>query len=175
MKKINLITAAILITVVGLLIVITPHFSSAAPNPPQAGGEVDPALEQALQDKLAGYQSKLAGTDKIGFTSTTYFSQRGVTSYCAGPGRQGTGKIIETEPALAIGIRDNSKTPGWKVILQSDQQWDQELSHFPSDQLPEDMRNFLFGAQAEVGGLEDPSSGAGLDSTLAGTVYAAKN
>lgn len=164
MKKLNLITGAILIAVVGWLIVITPRYSSATFPPPPAE-EVDPGLEQSLQEKLAGYQSKLAGAEEIGFTIDHVIpSTDGLSALLwLAPVDKATDEIIATEPALAIGIKDDSKTLGWKVVLQSDQDWSQEMSRFPSEQLPEDMQNFLYGSLNEVGGT--------LDSTLDATVY----
>lgn len=165
MKNINLITGAILLAVITWLIVITPQLSSAAPNPPQGGDDADPALEQSLQEKLAGYQSKLTGADEIGFTIDNLIpSADGLSALLwLAPVDRATEEIIATEPALAIGIKDDSKALGWQIILQSDPQWSEELARFPREELPEDMQNFLYGPK-------DVSESA-LDSTLDGTVY----
>jgi len=162
MKRINLLLAAILVASVAWMIALTPKLSSAAPNPPEDGSEVDPGLSQALQDKLDGYQSKLAGADEIGYKIDTLIpSADGSTALLwLAPIDNATGAVIETEPALAIGVRDDSKAAGWRIIFQSDPEWNTHLASIPREQLPSELQEYLFVEKS-----------VGLDSTLNATIY----
>src|SRR3989304_392445 len=122
MKKITLLTLAVMLALTLWLTAIAPRESLAAPQPPTGGGEVDPALEQALQDKLGEYQGKLMGASEIGYTIDNFVpsaDEQSALRWLA-PVDLTTGEGVATEPALAIGLRDDTAPGGGGGLLSED-------------------------------------------------------
>src|SRR3990172_8311504 len=161
MKKITLLTLAVMLALTLWLTAIAPRDSLAAPQPPTGGGEVDPALEQALQDKLGEYQGKLMGASDIGYTIDNFVPSADEQSALLwlAPVDLTTGEVIATEPALAIGLRDDTAPGGREVLLSEDTPFSASLDAFPSQMLPIEMQ------------LDQYAQKNGLDGTLDGTVY----
>ena len=161
MKKITLLSLAILLAFTLWFTTAAPRQSVAAPQPPQGGGEVDPALEQALQDKLGEYQGKLMGASEIGYTIDNFVPSTDEQSALLwlAPVDLATGEVIATEPALALGVRDDSQPGGWAVLLPEDAQFSATLDAFPTQLLPIEMQ------------IDQYAEKNGLNSTLDATVY----
>lgn len=160
MKKWNTLITALLLSA-AIWMAFSPRTTAAAPPPQRNDGEVDPALEKALQDKLGTYQAKIMGENQIGFTIDKMVpSSDGRTSLLwLAPVDLSTGEVIATEPALAVGIKDATQANGWRVVLSDDAQFLPSLSAFPANLLPIEM-------QLELSGQKN-----GLDSTIDATVY----
>ncbi|HWR66307.1 MAG TPA: peptidoglycan DD-metalloendopeptidase family protein [Bellilinea sp.] len=161
MKKITLLPLAVILAITLWLTAIAPRQSVAAPQPPQGGGELDPALEQALQDKLGEYQGKLMGASEIGYTIDNFVPSKDEQSALLwlAPVDLTTGEVIATEPALAIGVRDDAQPGGWAVFLPEDAEFSATLDGFPTSMLPIEMQ------------LDQYAQKNGLDGTLDETVY----
>ncbi|MRR28889.1 M23 family metallopeptidase, partial [bacterium] len=160
MKKITLLILALLMAFT-LWFTAVPRQSVAAPQPPPGGGEVDPALEQALQDKLGAYQSKQMGAGEIGYTIDNFVpsTDEQTALLWLAPVDLTTGEIIATEPALALGVRDDAQPGGWAVLLPEDTQFGATLDAFPTQLLPIEMQ------------IDQYAEKNGLNSTLDATVY----
>ena len=158
MKKITLLTSAVLLAAVLWLTTSVSSLSMAAPEPPQGGGEVDPALEQALQVKLGEYQSKLMGAEQIGFTIDNMIASADEQSALLwlAPVDLATGEVIATEPGLAVGVKDDTQPGGWQVLLPPDSQFNASLEAFPAKLLPIELQAELYG---EKNGLDTSLDG----------------
>ncbi len=162
MKRFGL-TLLFLTLIIGLLAVQPPELrSQAAPNPPTAAGEVDPALTRAVQDKFASQQKGIQAIQPLDFTIDTLIpSQDGAWALLwLAPVDPESGEVIATEPRLAIAHLLEAATDEWQVTLSTDAEWSQVVAQLPADLLPEQV--------AKITAVSTDEPKAGVQAVLRG-------
>ncbi len=151
MKRFGL-TLLLLTMIIGLLAAQPPELrSQAAPNPPTAAIEIDPALTLAVQDKFASQQKGIQAIQPLDFTIDTLIpSQDGAWALLwLAPVDPESGEVIATEPRLAIARLLDPATDEWQVVLSTDAEWNEMVAQLPADLLPEQVAEITADATDE--------------------------
>ncbi len=150
MKHVNIGLGALIILGV-ILAVIQP-----AALPTQAAVEVQPTPQAKYPQQDAALREAFSAAiqgreDVLGFivydteVQRIEYSQDGQTALLFLQMRdRTTGKVIATEPGLAIAqlnsLSDGSKALDWKITLQADSNWEEQLNNLPAGMLTEEGR-----------------------------------
>ncbi len=112
------------------------------PPPTIATAEVEAELSAAFNARLES-DTALQALPADLFTpeiDTAFISPDGQTAVIWVALRDGTGRILGTEPGLLLATRTDS---GWQVLLPGDASWDQTMATLPEGMLPAEQSPML--------------------------------
>ncbi len=133
-----------LIMVLFSLVALFAGVSAAADKPvgPEDRRAIESALQEAVarnQDFVLAYVIYETGIDRLTFASNGRYAAIWIHSR-----DRTTGEVIPAEPGLGIAVREGAIRDGapWKVYLQSDPGWRDQLEALPEEIMPEAEREF---------------------------------
>lgn len=139
--RLNRLFPLFLIIAAGLLLAASDN-PPPAPASPEIQAELSTAFFRRLQD--ASKTSSLTFDLFTPELDTAFVSPDGKTAVLWLALRDDYGKLLATEPGLALAIRTEA---GWQVLLPGDAGWDDTLTALPDEMLPLEQRP----APADVG------------------------
>ena len=153
MKHVNIGLGALIVLGVILAVVQPPALPTQAavevqPTPQAKYPLQDAALREAFSTAIHGREDVLGFIVYDTEVQRIEYSEDGQTALLFLQMRdRNTGEVIATEPGLAIAqlnsLSDGSKALDWKITLQADSNWVEQLNSLPAGMLTEEGR-FLY-------------------------------